>query len=438
MSKDFEREPRALLARLYHAAVQRALPAAQLRHHLPPVPRGRTVVVGAGKAAGAMAHALEAAWPAEAPLAGVVVTRYGHTPPRPAGLAPRIDILEAAHPVPDAAGVRAAERMLAAVQGLTADDQVIALVSGGGSALLALPAPGLTLADLQAITRALLLSGASIDEMNAVRKHLSRIQGGRLALAAAPAPVWTVAISDVPGDDPATIASGPTVPDPSTAADALVVLERYRIALPEPVWQALLDGRLETPKPDHPRWADCTVRLMATPHQALQAAADEACRLGLRAHVLGDAIEGESREVGRVHAGLARYARQGQGPFQPPCVLLSGGETTVTVRPPQLAVGECARGGRAAEFALGLALGLDGLLGVWALAADTDGIDGTEDNAGAFVAPDTLARARALGWSAQACLDRHDSYGFFAALGDLFVTGPTHTNVNDFRALLLV
>ena len=438
MSKDFEREPRALLARLYHAAVQRALPAAQLRHHLPPVPRGRTVVVGAGKAAGAMAHALEAAWPAEAPLAGVVVTRYGHTPPRPAGLAPRIDILEAAHPVPDAAGVRAAERMLAAVQGLTADDQVIALVSGGGSALLALPAPGLTLADLQAITRALLLSGASIGEMNAVRKHLSRIQGGRLALAAAPAPVWTVAISDVPGDDPATIASGPTVPDPSTAADALAVLERYRIALPEPVRQALLDGRLETPKPDHPRWADCTVRLMATPHQALQAAADEARRLGLRAHVLGDAIEGESREVGRVHAGLARYARQGQGPFQPPCVLLSGGETTVTVRAPQLAVGERARGGRAAEFALGLALGLDVLPGVWALAADTDGIDGTEDNAGAFVAPDTLSRARALGWSAQACLDRHDSYGFFAALGDLFVTGPTHTNVNDFRALLLV
>lgn len=438
MSTDFECEPRALLTRLYHAAVQRALPAAQLRHHLPPVPRGRTVVVGAGKAAGAMAHALEAAWPAEAPLAGVVVTRYGHTPPRPAGLAPRIDILEAAHPVPDAAGVRAAERMLAAVQGLIADDRVIALVSGGGSALLALPAPGLTLADLQAITRALLLSGASIGEMNAVRKHLSRIQGGRLALAAAPAPVWTVAISDVPGDDPATIASGPTVPDPSTAADALAVLERYRIALPEPVRQALLDGRLETPKPDHPRWADCTVRLMATPHQALQAAADEARRLGLRAHVLGDAIEGESREVGRVHAGLARYARQGQGPFQPPCVLLSGGETTVTVRTPQLAVGERARGGRAAEFALGLALGLDGLPGVWALAADTDGIDGTEDNAGAFVAPDTLARARALGWSAQACLDRHDSYGFFAALGDLFVTGPTHTNVNDFRALLLV
>jgi glycerate 2-kinase len=331
MSAGVEQEPRALLARLYHAAVQRALPAAQLHHHLPPVPRGRTVVVGAGKAAGAMAHALEAAWPAEAPLAGVVVTRYGHTPPRPAGVAPRIDILEAAHPVPDAAGVRAAERMLAAVQGLTADDRVIALVSGGGSALLALPAPGLTLADLQAITRALLVSGASIGEMNAVRKHLSRIQGGRLALAAAPAPVWTVAISDVPGDDPATIASGPTVPDPSTAADALAVLERYRIALPDPVRQALLDGCLETPKPNHPRWADCTVRLMATPHQALQAAADEARRLGLRAYVLGDAIEGESREVGRVHAGLARYARQGQGPFQPPCVLLSGGETTVTV-----------------------------------------------------------------------------------------------------------
>lgn len=428
-------DPCALLTRLYRAAVERALPGTQLAACLPHPPRGRTVVVGAGKAAGAMAHALEAAWPADAPLAGCVVTRYGHTPPRPPGVPARLDILEASHPVPDAAGVRAAERLLASVQGLGPDDLVIALISGGGSALLGLPVPGLDLPGLQTVTRALLASGASIGEMNVVRKHLSRIQGGRLALTAAPAPVWTLAISDVPGDDPAVIASGPTVPDVSTDADALGILDRYGIPLPPSVRADLAAGRHETPKPDHLRWADCTVRLIATPHASLQAAAAEAERLGLRAHVLGDAIEGESREVGRVHAALAHYARQGHGPFRAPCVILSGGETTVTVRTP--AAGSRPRGGRAAEFALGLALALDGAPGVWALAADTDGIDGTEDNAGAFVAPDTLDRARARGLSAREHLDRHDSYGFFAALDDLLVTGPTHTNVNDFRALLL-
>ena len=407
---------------------------------LPDVPRGRTLVLGAGKAAGAMAHALETLWPMDATLSGLVVTRYHHTPPRPAGLAQRIEVVEAAHPVPDVAGLKASERMMALCQGLTQDDLVICLVSGGGSALLTLPAEGLTLADKQQINRALLESGANILEMNTVRKHLSRIKGGRLAAACHPAQVVTLTISDVPGDDPAVIASGPTVPDASTCAQATAILERYRIDLPKPVWAALRSSALETPKPADPVFQGHSVQMLATPQQSLQAAADMARLAGLNAYILSDEIEGESREVGKVHAALARAAARGEGPFQKPCVILSGGETTVTIRPraPGAADTPKGRGGRAGEFCMGLAQALQGMDGVWALAADTDGIDGVEDNAGAQVAPDTLARAAALGLKITDHLQRNDAYGYFSALGDLVVTGPTHTNVNDFRAVLVL
>jgi len=404
---------------------------------LPPVPRGRTLVLGAGKAAGAMAHALETLWPMDATLSGLVVTRYHHTPPRPAGLLQRIEVVEAAHPVPDVAGLKASERMMALCHGLTADDLVICLVSGGGSALLTLPAEGLTLADKQQINRALLESGVNILEMNTVRKHLSRIKGGRLAAACHPAHVVTLTISDVPGDDPAVIASGPTVPDASTCAQAIAILERYRIELPAPVWAALLAGVLETPKPADLVFHGHSVQMLATPQQSLQAAAEMARLAGLNAYVLSDEIEGESREVGKVHAALARAAARGEGPFQKPCVILSGGETTVTVRP-QAPGAPRGKGGRAGEFCLGLAVGLQGQAGVWGLAADTDGIDGVEDNAGAVVTPDILARADALGLKPSVYLDRNDSYRFFEALGDLVVSGPTHTNVNDFRAILVL
>ena len=374
---------------------------------------------------------------AQVVASGLVVTRYHHTPPRPAGLAQRIEVVEAAHPVPDAAGLAAAQRMLALTQGLTENDLVLCLISGGGSALLTLPADGLTLEEKQRINQALLASGAAIDEMNCVRKHLSRIKGGRLAAACAPARVVTLTISDVPGDDPSVIASGPTVPDATTCADALAILDRYRIEVPAAVRSALEAGMLETPKPGDAVFAGHAVHLTATPRQALEAAADAARAAGVPAYILSDAIEGESREVGKVHAALARaVARHGQ-PFARPCVILSGGETTVTVRP-QPPGTPCGRGGRAGEFCLGLAQALQGQPGVWALAADTDGIDGVEDNAGARVAPDTLARAGGLGLRIAGCLDRNDAYGFFAALGDLVVTGPTHTNVNDFRALLIL
>ena len=433
----FHQDPAQFLRQLFDAAVARAQPLLNMPDGLPEVPRGRTLVLGAGKAAGAMAHALEALWPADAPLSGMVVTRYHHTPPRPAGLTQRIEVLEASHPVPDAAGLKASERMMALCQGLTADDLVICLISGGGSALLTLPAVGLTLADKQQINSALLESGANILEMNTVRKHLSRIKGGRLAAACHPAHVVTLTISDVPGDDPAVIASGPTVPDASTCAQAIAILERYRIALPEPVWAALQVGVLETPKPADSVFQGHSVQMLATPQQSLQAAAEVARLAGLNAYVLSDEIEGESREVGKVHAALARAAARGEGPFQKPCVILSGGETTVTVRP-QAPDAPRGKGGRAGEFCLGLAVGLQGQAGVWGLAADTDGIDGVEDNAGAVVTPDTLARADALGLKPSVYLDRNDSYRFFEALGDLVVTGPTHTNVNDFRAILVL
>jgi hydroxypyruvate reductase len=421
---------------LYQAAVHRALPLHNTAAYLPTPPKGRTVVLGAGKAGGAMAQAVEALWPADKPLSGLVVTRYHHIPTRPAGLPARIEVVEASHPVPDAAGLAAAERILALTQGLTEDDLVLCLISGGGSALLTLPADGLTLEDKQRINKDLLNIGANIGEMNCVRKHLSRIKGGRLAAACSPAQVVTLTISDVPGDDPSVIASGPTVPDVTTCADAWAILQRYKIAVPPAIEAALKAGLLETPKPS-PVWDQQPVHLIATPQQSLDAAAELARAAGLHAYVLSDELEGESREVGKVHAALARAAAKGQGPFQKPCVILSGGETTVTIR--QQAPGTPkGRGGRAGEFCLGLAVALQAQAGVWAIAADTDGIDGIEDNAGARVSPDTLARAHAQGVKATDCLDRNDAYGFFDALGDLVVTGPTHTNVNDFRAILVL
>lgn len=430
-------DPRAFLAQLYHAAVERALPMHCMAAYLPPPPKGKTLVLGAGKAGGAMAHALEALWPADAPLSGLVVTRYQHTPARPAGLAPRIAVVEAAHPVPDAAGVEAARKMLALTQGLTADDLVLCVLSGGGSALLTLPAAGLELADKQRINRELLACGATIAEMNTVRKHLSGIKGGRLALACAPAKVVTLAISDVPGDDVATIASGPTVADPSTCADAVRVLRRYGIAVPAATQAALDNGQLETPKPGDPVLQGHAVYCIATPRRSLEAAAARARAAGVAAYILSDAMEGESRDVGTVHAAIARAVATTDQPFRKPCVVLSGGETTVTLRP-VLQGQPRGRGGRAGEFCLGLAKALQGQAGVYALAADTDGIDGVDTNAGAWVLPDTLARAHQLGLDVDVCLGRNDAHGYFSALGDLFVTGPTYTNVNDFRAILVL
>ena len=432
-----QQDPQAFLLDLYRVAVQRAQPLHSMGQHLPPPPKGRTVVLGAGKAGGSMCQALEALWPQEAPLSGLVVTRYHHIPPRPEGLAQRIELVEAAHPVPDAAGLLAAERMLALTQGLTEDDLVLCLISGGGSALLTLPAEGLDLAEKQRINQALLESGAAIGEMNCVRKHLSRIKGGRLAAACHPARVVTLTISDVPGDDPSIIASGPTVADASTCADALAILQRYQIAVPDAVRAALQAGALETPKPGDARFAGHQVHLIATPQQSLQAAARAAQAAGIAAHILSDEIEGESREVGKVHAALARAVARRDEPFARPSVILSGGETTVTIRPRQPGAAK-GRGGRAGEFCLGLAQALQGQEGVWALAADTDGIDGVEDNAGARVAPDTLARAAQNGQRIGDHLDRNDAYGFFEPLGDLVFTGPTNTNVNDFRAILVL
>lgn len=433
--------PRTFLRQLFDAAVTRALPLENTPAFLPKVPKGRTLVLGAGKAAGAMAHAVEALWPQGAPLSGMVVTRYGHTPARPQGVPARLRVVEASHPVPDAAGLAAAEEILALTQGLTQDDLVLCLISGGGSALLTLPAVGLSLAEKQTINQALLKSGANIGEMNCVRKHLSRIKGGRLAAACAPAKVLTLAISDVPGDDPSVIASGPTVPDSTTCQDALQILQRYNIEISPDVQRALESAAWESPKLGDAAFANTAVHLIATPHQSLMAAAALAESKGLRAYVLSDEIEGESREVGKVHAALARASAHGKSPFVKPCVILSGGETTVTVRSNANKLGgkpREGRGGRAGEFCMGLALGLQGQPGVWALAADTDGIDGVEDNAGAMVTPDTLARGGQVGVDLDAHLANNDAYAYFQALNDLVFSGPTHTNVNDFRAILVL
>ena len=439
--------PREFLEHLFRVAVKRALPLDNTQRFLPDPPdpkKGRTLVLGAGKAGGSMAQAVETFWPADAPLSGLVVTRYGHTPVRPSGLPQRIEVVEASHPVPDAAGLAAAERILALAQGLTEHDLVLCLISGGGSALLTLPAEGLSLQEKQRINKALLNSGAHIGEMNCVRKHLSRIKGGRLALACAPARVVTLAISDVPGDAPSVIASGPTVADETTCADALAILKRYAIDIPESVKQALQSGALETPKPGHAAFRHQgepnEVHLIATPQQSLQAAADAARAAGIAAYILSDEMEGESREVGKVQAAMARAVARDVGAFKRPCVILSGGETTVTVRkqPEGTPREQQGRGGRAAEFCLSVAQALQGQPGVYALAADTDGIDGTEDNAGALVMPDTLLRASQLGMKIDSYLDRNDAYGYFKPLGDLVITGPTHTNVNDFRAILVL
>jgi glycerate 2-kinase len=438
---DIASSPRTFLRQLFDAAVTRALPLENTPAFLPAAPKGRTLVLGAGKAAGAMAHAVEALWPQDAPLSGMVVTRYGHTPQRPEVVAPRLKVVEASHPVPDAAGLAAAEEILALTKGLTKDDLVLFLISGGGSALLTLPAEGLSLAEKQSINQGLLKSGANIGEMNCVRKHLSRIKGGRLAAACAPAKVVTLAISDVPGDDPSVIASGPTVPDVTTCQDALDILQRYNIEISVAVKQALERGAWESPKPGDAMFANTSVHLIATPQQSLLAAAALAESKGLRAYVLSDEIEGESREVGKVHAALARASAHGKSPFVKPCVILSGGETTVTVRSNASKGGAKpreGRGGRAGEFCMGLAQGLQAQAGVWALAADTDGIDGVEDNAGAMVTPDTLLRAQQAGVNLDEHLGCNDAYGYFQSLNDLVFSGPTHTNVNDFRAILVL
>lgn len=424
MQLDDGRARQALRA-LFDAAVAAADPRIVLAQHLPPKPtKGRTIVVGGGKSAAVMAAALEDAWP-DVAMQGVVVTRYGHAVPTK-----RIEVIEAAHPVPDANSQKGAQRLLQAVQGLTADDLVIALMSGGASALLAAPAPGLTLEDKQAINKALLACGANITEMNAVRKHLSAIKGGRLAAAAAPARIVTMAISDVPGDDPAVIGSGPTVPDRTTFADARALIARFGIVPSPAVAARLAQDADETPKPGSlPR---TEFRMIATPLMALQATAKAAAAMGFTPVILGDALEGESKEMGTVMAGIARSIRDHGYPVKAPAVLLSGGETTVT-----LGAGPFGHGGRNTEFLAGLAVALNGAPGIWAMAADTDGVDGMDEVAGAILTPDTLVRLKAQGLEARTMLAGHDSHTLFKSVGDLIVTGPTLTNVNDIRAVLI-
>ncbi|WP_158046083.1 glycerate kinase type-2 family protein [Skermanella pratensis] len=414
---------RDLLRAMFDAAVDAALPEKVVPRHLPPPPKGRTIVLGAGKASAAMAKAVEDHWPG--PLEGLVITRYGHAVP-----CRHIEIVEASHPVPDAAGHAAAARVLELAEGAGPDDLVLFLISGGGSALLALPAPGLTLEDKQAVNKALLASGADIGQMNAVRKHLSAIKGGRLGAAAHPAKVVSLLISDVPGDDPSVIASGPTVPDPSTFEDARAVLRRYNITPSDAVQRHLDRGEDETPKPGDPRLANVTNVMIATPQLSLEAAAEVARKAGVTPLLLGDALEGEATEVGKIMAGIALSAATHGHPLPAPCVLLSGGETTVTVR------GE-GKGGRNVEFLLSTAVALNGAKGIWGIAGDTDGIDGAEEVAGAIITPDTLLRAAERGIGAKAKLADNDGHTFFEALGDQVITGPTLTNVNDFRAILI-
>ena len=422
-------EQRSLLRALFDAAVGAADPARCVPPHLPSakeLPRGRTVVVGAGKAAAAMARAVEKNWAGDlAKISGLVVTRYGHGMPTE-----RIAVVEASHPVPDAAGQKAAQRIHQLVQGLSEDDLVLVLLSGGGSALLAAPLAGVSLEEKRSITNQLLKSGADIHEINCVRKHLSALKGGRLAIAAAPARVLTLAISDVTGDDLSVIASGPTVADATTCAQALEIIDRYQIDLSVDTRQILQSGEAETPKPGDTGFQRCTEKLIATPQFSLAAAAQTARSRGVTPLILGDRIEGEARDVGRVLAGIAHSCARHGHPIKAPCVLLSGGETTVTVR-------GNGRGGRNAEFLLALAIAIAGAPNIHAIACDTDGIDGVEDNAGAMLHVDTLARASQAGLDARALLANNDAYGFFAGLGDLVVTGPTRTNVNDFRAILI-
>ncbi len=413
---------RGALRAIFDAAVASADPRRVLAAHLPEPAPGRTIVVGAGKSAALMAAALEAAWP-DVRLEGLVATPYGHAVPTKS-----IEVIEAAHPVPDENSELAATRMLELVRGLSDRDLVVALMSGGGSSVLAKPAPGLMLEDKQVVAAQLLASGATIHEMNVVRKHISAIKGGRLAQAASPANVVTLAISDIPGDDPATIASGPTLPDSSTLADVRDIVERYALHLPIAV-SAYLENAAETPNPDE---LSGDARLIATPMLALQAAAEIAQSFGLQPLILGE-LEGESRELGVVMAGIARSVRVHDIPIRVPAAILSGGETVVTI-----GHGRAGRGGRNLEFLLSLAIALDGAPGIWAIAGDTDGRDGTDNAAGAIIAPDTLQRARSAGLDARALLDGHDSYTFFDALGDLVVTGPTLMNVNALRVLVIV
>lgn len=416
-------EARALLRQMFEAAIASAQPAVCVPPHLPAAPLGNLIVIGAGKASAAMARAVEQHW--QGLLSGLVVTRYGYAVP-----CERIEIVEAAHPVPDAAGMHAAQRILERVRNLSENDLVLCLISGGGSALLPLPAVGLTLELKQTVNRALLTCGATISEMNCVRRHLSAIKGGRLAAACHPAQVLTLLISDVPGDRPIDIASGPTVADPTTCADALAIVCRYGIELPGPVRTILESGDGESVKPGDPRLARATARIVAAPQMALEAAGVVARAAGVSAHVIGDAIEGEASDVGTVFGGMAlQVAERGQ-PFVPPCVLLSGGETTVTLR-------GNGRGGRNVEFLLSLGIALDGHPRIHALAGDTDGVDGQEEIAGAYVGPDSLGRARSLGLRPKDMLADNDGHGFFSALGDSVITGPTLTNVNDFRAILV-